>query len=82
MQRRGVLTGAVIVLQLAGDGGTVLLFSVYRVRSIYHIPSTLILDSRVLCDQHLNERTQQRFASLSDIVHKLKETEVKREFLL
>ncbi len=45
-------------------------------------PRTLILDSRVLCDQQLNERTQQRFASLSDIVHKLKETEVKREFLL
>ncbi len=44
MQRRGVLTGAVIVLQLAGDGGTVLLFSVYRVRSIYHIPSTLVVD--------------------------------------
>ena len=45
-------------------------------------PRTLILDSRVLCDQQLTERTQQRFASLSDIVHKLKETEVKREFLL
>jgi predicted nucleic acid-binding OB-fold protein len=29
------------------------------------------LDSRVLCDQELHERTKQRFASLSDIVHRL-----------
>ena len=42
----------------------------------------LILDSRVLCDQQLNERMQQRFAPFSDIVHKLEETEVEREFLL
>jgi len=44
--------------------------------------SALILDSRVLCDQQLNERTKQRFASLSDVVHTLEETQVKREFLL
>jgi hypothetical protein len=31
----------------------------------------LMLDSRVLCDQRLKERMQQRFASLSNIVHKL-----------
>ena len=43
---------------------------------------TLILDSRVLCDQQLNERTQQRFASLSHIVNKLEEPQVEREFLL
>ena len=43
---------------------------------------TLILDSRVLCDQELNECSKQRFASLSDIVHKLEETQVQREFLL
>jgi hypothetical protein len=43
---------------------------------------TLILDSRVLCDQELNERTKQRFASLSDVVHKLKEAQVKWELLL
>jgi insertion element IS1 protein InsB len=43
---------------------------------------TLILDSRVLCDQQLNERTKQRFAALSDVVHKLEEPEVKRELLL
>jgi hypothetical protein len=42
---------------------------------------TLILDSRVLCDQQLNERTKQRFALLSDIVNTLEKTEVKREFL-
>jgi hypothetical protein len=37
------------------------------------------LDSRVLCDQELNERTKQRFASLSDIGHKLEETQVKSD---
>ena len=42
----------------------------------------LMLDSRVLSDQQLNESTQQRFAPLSDVVHKLEETEVKRQFLL
>jgi hypothetical protein len=36
----------------------------------------LILDSRVLYDQSLNEHMQQGFASLSDVVNKLKETEV------
>jgi hypothetical protein len=34
---------------------------------------SLLLDSRVLRDQELNERRQQRFASLADIVHELKE---------
>jgi hypothetical protein len=43
---------------------------------------SLLLDSGVLADQQLNERTQQRFASLADIVHKLEETQVEREFLL
>ena len=43
---------------------------------------TLILDSGVLADQQLNERTKQRFASLSDVVNKLEKTEVEREFLL
>jgi hypothetical protein len=46
------------------------------------IPDTLILDAGVLCDQEFHECTQQRFASLADIVHKLKETEVEWEFLL
>jgi len=41
-----------------------------------------MLDSGVLCDQQLNERMKQRFASLSDIVNKLEETEVQGEFLL
>jgi hypothetical protein len=45
-------------------------------------PGRLILDSRVLGDQELNERTKQRFASLSDIGHKLEETQGKWEFLL
>ena len=43
---------------------------------------SLLLDSRVLCDQQLNKRTQQRFASLADVVHKLEENQVQREFLL
>jgi hypothetical protein len=43
---------------------------------------TLMLDSRVLCDQQLNERMKQRLASLSDVVNELKKTQVKREFLL
>jgi hypothetical protein len=40
------------------------------------------LDSGVLADQQLNERTKQRFASLADVVHKLEEPQVEREFLL
>src|SRR6266851_9505614 len=44
--------------------------------------ATLILDSRVLCDQQLNERRKQRFASLSGVVNKLEETQVQGEFLL
>jgi hypothetical protein len=43
---------------------------------------TLLLDSRVLCDQQLNKRRKQRFASLADVVHKLEEPQVQREFLL
>jgi hypothetical protein len=35
-----------------------------------------MLDSRVLCDQQLHERMQQRFAALSGVVHKLKEAQV------
>jgi transposase-like protein len=38
--------------------------------------STLLLDSRVLRDQELNERRQQRFAALADVVHELEETQV------
>jgi len=43
---------------------------------------SLLLDSRVLCDQQLNECTKQRLASLADVVHQLEETQVQREFLL
>jgi len=43
---------------------------------------TLLLDSRVLRDQELNERRQQRFAALADVVHELEEPQVDREFLL
>src|SRR5215468_3669579 len=43
---------------------------------------SLLLDSRVLRDQELNERRQQRFASLADVVHELKEPQEEREFLL
>ena len=39
------------------------------------------MDSRVLRDQELNERRQQRFASLTDVVHELEESQVDREFL-
>jgi len=42
----------------------------------------LLLDSRVLRDQELKERRQQRFASLADVVHELEESQVDREFLL
>jgi hypothetical protein len=35
------------------------------------------LDSRVLRDQKLNKRVKQCFASLSDVVHKLKATQVR-----
>jgi hypothetical protein len=42
---------------------------------------SLLLDSRVLRDQELNERRQQRFASLADVVHELEESQVDREFL-
>jgi hypothetical protein len=42
------------------------------------ILGTLISDSRVWCDQELNERTKQRFATRSDVVHKREETEVQR----
>src|SRR5262249_29032223 len=44
--------------------------------------STLLLDSRVLCDQQLNERRKQRFTPLAHVVHELEETQVQREFLL
>ena len=40
------------------------------------------MDSRVLRDQELNERRQQRFASLADVVHELEESQVDWEFLL
>jgi hypothetical protein len=39
-----------------------------------------MLGFRVLCDQQLNERMKQRFASLSSVVHKLEKTEVQGEF--
>src|SRR5919197_5010130 len=44
--------------------------------------SSLILDSRVLRDQELDERRQQRFASPAHVVHELEETQVERQFLL
>src|SRR5215471_16338541 len=46
------------------------------------VQESLLLDSRVLRDQQLNERRQQRFASLADVVHELEEPQVEREFLL
>ena len=43
---------------------------------------SLLLDSRVLRDQQLNERRKQRFASLADVMHEREEPQVDREFLL
>jgi hypothetical protein len=41
-----------------------------------------MLDAGVLCDQYLNERRKQRFASLSGFVNKCEEIEIPRELLL
>src|SRR5215831_2552289 len=46
------------------------------------LDTSLLLDSGVLRDQSLNECRQQRLASLADVVYKLEEPEVEREFLL
>lgn len=46
------------------------------------VRGTLLLDSRVLRDQQLNERRKQRFASLSHVVNELEKPQVEREFLL
>jgi len=54
--------------QLLGDGKAFL--------------ESLLLDSRVLRDQQLNERRKQRFASLADVVHEFEEPQVDWEFLL
>jgi hypothetical protein len=51
-------------------------------KAISGLCETLLLDSGVLCDQYLNERTKQCFTSLADIVHKLEETQVEGQFLL
>ena len=40
------------------------------------IPVTFLLDSGVLANQQLNERTQQRLASLADIVNKLEKPQL------
>jgi hypothetical protein len=42
----------------------------------------LFLDSRVLADQQLNERAQQRFTPLSHVVNELEKTQVEWQFLL
>jgi hypothetical protein len=57
------------VVLLTGEGG------IGKSRS-------LLWDSRVLRDQELNECRKQRFASLADVVNKLEEPQVDREFLL
>jgi hypothetical protein len=43
---------------------------------------SLFLDARVLADQQLNERTQQRFASLAHVVNELEKAQVERQLLL
>jgi hypothetical protein len=42
----------------------------------------LMLRFRVLFDQQLNQRVKQGFASLPNIMDKLEETKIEREFLL
>jgi Homeodomain-like domain len=46
------------------------------------IERRLFLDSRVLADQQLNERAQQRFTPLSHVVNELEKTQVEWQFLL
>ena len=46
------------------------------------VASSLLLESRVLADQQLNERTQQCFASPAHVVNEFEEAEVERQFLL
>jgi hypothetical protein len=43
---------------------------------------SLLLGSGVFCNEQLNERAQQRFASSSHVVNELEEPQVKRQFLL
>jgi hypothetical protein len=52
----------------------------YGIRSVYF--RTGVKDVLASFDQELNERRQQRFASLADVVHALEESQVDREFLL
>jgi len=52
-----------------------------KVRSSEFI-TTLLLASGVLADQPLNKRTQQRFASLADVVHQREDPQGEREWLL
>jgi len=53
-----------------------------RIRFMAIKEGRLFLDSRVLADQQLNERAQQRFTPLSHVVNELEETQVERQFLL
>jgi hypothetical protein len=41
-------------------------------------PGTLLLGSGVFCNEQLNERSQQRFASPAYVVNELEETQVER----
>jgi hypothetical protein len=51
-------------------------------RESLNLSESLLLDSGVLADEQFNERTQQRFASLSHVVNELEKPEVEREFFL
>ena len=46
------------------------------------LSATLLLGSGVFCDEQLNERAQQRFASPSHVVNELEKPKVERQFLL
>jgi hypothetical protein len=62
----GVSLGGLFLLSFTGG-----LVGLWSLRA--GIVKSLLLDSRVLRDQELNECRQQRFASLADVVHELEE---------
>jgi hypothetical protein len=51
---------------------------VSRIRGFSHKTARLMMDSRVLIDQYLNQGMEQGFSSLSGIMNKLKESEIER----
>jgi len=79
-RREGTIDGRALQGMLAGNGSIATCCT--STTLVGGFRATLLLDSRVLRDQQLNERRKQRFASLADVVHELEEPQVEREFLL